>query len=95
MAKIDPEPGHWYEDMQEGQIFRVTRVDTDAETIEVRHLDGTVEEMDLGSWRELELEEIEEPEVEDDDFDDLDMDEEDSLDPEEWGGSLEDIETED
>ena len=58
----EPVPGQWYENVEEEESFRVLSVDEDSELIEIEYLDGDIEEIDLESWREMDLERIEEPE---------------------------------
>jgi casein kinase II subunit beta len=64
-------------------------VDEDDELVEIEYLDGEIEELDLDTWHELDLEPTEEPEGwsddadeddeedEEEDFDDDDEDDED------------------
>ena len=82
------------------------KVDEDAELIEIEHLDGEIEEIDLETWHELDLEPTEEPEgwaeseeeeeeeEEDEDEDDDDWDEddddEDDDDDDDWDEDEED-----
>ena len=86
----DPVQGQWYEDLEENEIFRVLSVDPDEEIIEVQYENGDIEEIDLDTWHELDLElsqepegwandqeEEEEEEEEDEDEDDWDEDEDD------------------
>jgi hypothetical protein len=40
----------------------VLKVDEDREIVEIQHLDGDVEELDVDGWAELDLELTEEPE---------------------------------
>jgi len=79
-----PVPGKWYENREEEETFRVLSVDEDDELVEIEYLDGEIEELDLDTWHELDLEPTEEPEgwsddadedEDDDDFDDEDEDE--------------------
>ena len=102
----EPVPGKWYEDLEEEESFRVLKVDEDAELIEIEHLDGEIEEIDLETWHELDLEPTEEPEgwaeseeeeeeeEEDEDEDDDDWDEddddEDDDDDDDWDEDEED-----
>ncbi len=93
--EYEPVVGQWYENVDENESFRVLSVDEDAELIEVEYLDGDIEEVDLETWREMDLDKIEEPEgwsashgedkeeEEDDDLDDWDEDEEDEDDEDE------------
>lgn len=84
----DPVQGQWYEDLEENEVFRVLSVDPDEEIIEVQYENGDIEEIDLDTWHELDLERAQEPEGwasddveeeddEDDDEDDWDDDEDD------------------
>jgi hypothetical protein len=77
----DPVQGQWYEDLEENEIFRVLSVDPDEEIIEVQYENGDIEEIDLDTWHELDLERAEEPEGwasdDDDEEDDEDVDEDD------------------
>jgi predicted dehydrogenase len=77
----DPVQGQWYEDLEENEIFRVLSVDPDEELIEIQYENGDIEEIDLDTWHELDLEQAEEPEGwasdEDEDEDDEDLDEDD------------------
>jgi hypothetical protein len=82
-----PVPGKWYENKEEEETFRVLSMDEDNELVEIEYLDGEIEELDLDTWHELDLEPTEEPEgwsdeadddeEEDDDFDDDEDEDED------------------
>jgi hypothetical protein len=74
-----PVPGKWYENKEEEETFRVLTVDEDEELVEIEYVDGEIEELDLDTWHELDLELTEEPEgwAGDDDGDDEEDDEED------------------
>jgi hypothetical protein len=73
----EPVPGQWYENLEEEESFRVLSVDEDSELLEIEYLDGDIEEIDLETWHEMDLERIEEPEgwSESDDEDDSEEDE--------------------
>jgi hypothetical protein len=73
----EPVPGQWYENLEEEESFRVLSVDEDSELLEIEYLDGDIEEIDLETWHEMDLERIEEPEgwSESDDEDDGEDDE--------------------
>ncbi|HEY2590376.1 MAG TPA: DUF6763 family protein [Steroidobacteraceae bacterium] len=58
----EPVPGQWYENIEEEESFRVLSVDEDSELVEIEYLDGDVEEIDLETWHEMDLERTEEPE---------------------------------
>ncbi len=89
----EPVPGQWYENIEEEESFRVLSVDEDSELIEIEYLDGDIEELDLETWHEMDLEKIAEPEgwsesddeeeSEDEDWDDEDEDEDDDWDDDE------------
>ena len=79
----DPIAGKWYEDLEENEIFQVLSVDPDEEIVEIQYENGDIEEIDLDTWHELDLELSEKPEGwsdevdEDEDEDDLDDEDED------------------
>ena len=85
----EPVPGQWYQNLEEEESFRVLSVDEDSELLEIEYLDGDIEEIDLETWHEMDLERIEEPEGwsesddEDEVEDDEDWDEEDDEDEDE------------
>ncbi len=54
----DPVVGVTYED-PDGQTFEVTDVDEDEGAIEVRYDDGSVDEIDIDTWYEMELRRLE------------------------------------
>lgn len=60
--EYEPAVGQWYENVDESESFRVLSVDEDAELIEIEYLDGDIEEIDLETWREMDLDKTEEPE---------------------------------
>ncbi len=60
--EYEPVVGQWYENIDESESFRVLSVDEDAELIEIEYLDGDVEELDLETWQELDLDKIDQPE---------------------------------
>jgi hypothetical protein len=91
--EYEPTVGQWYEDLENDETFQVLRVDEDREIVEIQHLDGDIEELDVDGWAELDLELSEEPEgwsgskaekdAEDDEDDDWDEDEDDEDDDDE------------
>ena len=60
--EYEPTVGQWYEDLENEETFQVLKVDEDREIVEIQHLDGDVEELDVDGWAELDLELTEEPE---------------------------------
>ena len=76
----DPVPGQWYEDLDREEIFRVVSVDPDEEIIRLQWLDSEIQEIDLDTWAEFDLELTVEPEGWADEADD----DEDEEDEEDW-----------
>lgn len=60
----DQEPivNQWYRHLDKGRQFQVTAIDDEEDTVEIQYFDGDVEEIDLDSWYELDIEPIEPPE---------------------------------
>lgn len=56
-----PAVGEWYANPQ-GESFEIVAVDAEDRSVEVQYFDGTLEELDLETWAELQLRPIEEPE---------------------------------
>jgi hypothetical protein len=100
--EYEPVVGQWYENVDDNESFRVLSVDEDAELVEIEYLDGDIEEMDLETWQELDLEmtdtpegwsgeEVGEDEDEDDDWDeDEDEDEDNDEDDDDWDDEVDD-----
>jgi len=87
----DPVQGQWYEDLEENEVFRVLSVDPDEEIIEVQYENGDIEEIDLDTWHELDLERAQEPEgwasddeEEEEEEDEEDWDEDEDEDDDDW-----------
>jgi len=89
----DPVKGQWFEDLEENEIFLVLSVDPDQELVEIQYENGDIEEIDLDTWHELDLERTTEPEgwatdeagdeEEEDDEEDLDDEDDDDWDDDE------------
>jgi hypothetical protein len=93
-----PVPGKWYENKEEEETFRVLTVDEDDELVEIEYLDGEIEELDLDTWHELDLELTEEPEGwagADEDDDEEEEEEEEDLDDEDEDDDDDDEEEDD
>ena len=60
--EYDPVAGQWYRDLDADETFQVLSVDEDQELIEIQHLDGEIEEIDVDAWAEMDVELSEEPE---------------------------------
>ena len=60
-TNLQPRIGDWYKNIN-GDNFEIVAIDEDEATLEIQHFDGAVEEIDLDSWYEMEIEPIEAPE---------------------------------
>lgn len=78
----EPVPGQWYENLEDEESFRVLTVDEDSELVEIEYLDGEIEEIDLETWHEMDLDQIDEPEGWSESEEDEDEEEEDEEDDE-------------
>ncbi len=79
----EPVVGQWYENLEEEEQFRVLSVDEDSELVEIEYLDGDIEELDLETWHEMDLDKIAEPEGWSESDDEEDSDEDDDWDDDE------------
>jgi len=99
--EYEPTPKQWYEDLENDETFQVLKVDEDKETVEIQYLDGEIEEFDIDSWAELDLELTDEPEgwsgsdLDDDEDDDEDDDDDDWDDDEDDDEDDDDLDEED
>ncbi|MGC3979855.1 MAG: hypothetical protein QM808_01175 [Steroidobacteraceae bacterium] len=98
---FDPVPGQWYEDLEEESLFQVLSVDPDEELVQIQHEDGEIEEFDLDTWHELDLDKGEEPEGwsgseddEDEDEDD-DWEEDEEEEDDDWDDDEDDMDDDD
>lgn len=57
-----PEVGQWYAHRDKGEMFHVVAFDEDAGLVELQDFDGAIDEVDLDTWFEMELEPSEPPE---------------------------------
>jgi hypothetical protein len=60
--ELDPKAGRWYRRLDDEQLFKVTSIDEDDGLIEIKTVDGEIEELDATEWVELDLETAEAPE---------------------------------
>jgi hypothetical protein len=74
--ELDPKVGRWYRRVDDEQLFKVVSIDEDDGLVEIKTVDGEVEELDSAEWVELDLEAAEAPEDYVDHDDDADEDEE-------------------
>jgi hypothetical protein len=61
MAAVIPSIGHWFK-RPNGTLLEVVAIDEDGGTIEVQFFDGTIDEIEIDSWREQFLIEVAPPE---------------------------------
>jgi hypothetical protein len=92
--ELDPKVGRWYRRLDDEQLFKVASIDEDDGLIEIKTVDGEVEELDSTEWIELDLEAAEAPEDyvdPDEDGDEEEEEEEDEDDEDEdWDDDDED-----
>ena len=90
---VDPIEGNWYQHLDKGEKFEVLAVDDDNGLIEVQYFDGSVEEIDLDTWYNLEVEPVEPPEDWTGPMDNVEVDDlgytETDMESEDWERSLE------
>lgn len=94
----EPVPGQWYENLEDEESFRVLTVDEDSELVEIEYLDGEIEEIDLETWHEMDLDQTEEPEgwaESDEDEDEEEEDEEEDEEDDDWDEDEDDEDDED
>jgi hypothetical protein len=60
--ELDPKVGRWYRRIDDVQLFRVVSIDEDDGLVEIKTVDGEVEELDSTEWVELDLDAAEAPE---------------------------------
>ena len=98
MSELAVVVGAWYQESG-AQSFEVVAVDTDTATIEIQYFEGEVEELEFDAWREMELLAIEPPEDWTGAYDELEVDDlgysDTAIQPENWGGPLETLDTAD
>ena len=59
--KLLPKIGDWFESIN-GDKFEIVATEEQGSILEIQHFDGAVEEIDIDSWREMEVRAIEAPE---------------------------------
>jgi hypothetical protein len=96
----EPVPGQWYENLEDEESFRVLTVDEDSELVEIEYLDGEIEEIDLETWHEMDLEQTDEPEGwaesdEDEDEDEEEEEEDEDEDEDDWDDDEDDEDEDD
>jgi len=84
--ELDPKVGRWYRRLDDEQLFKVASIDEDDGLIEIKTVDGAIEELDSTEWVELDLEAAEAPEdyVDPDDESEEEEEEEEEDDDDDW-----------
>lgn len=90
-----PEVGQWYAQSGRGRLLQVVAFDEDEGLVELQDFDGDIDEVDLDTWRDLQLEPAEAPEdwtgpVDDVETDDLGYAVADAT-PRDWRAPLDDL----
>lgn len=90
-----PEVGQWYAQGGRGRLLQVVAFDEDEGLVELQDFDGDIDEVDLDTWRDMELERAEAPEdwtgpVDDVETDDLGYTATDGT-PRDWRAPLDDL----
>lgn len=98
MSELAVVIGAWYQESG-GQSFEVVAVDTDTSTIEIQYYEGEVEELEFDTWRDMLLLAVAAPEDWTGAYDELEVDDlgysDTAIQPENWGGPLETLDTAD
>ena len=100
--ELDPKVGRWYRRLDDDQLFKVVSIDEDEGLVEIKTVDGDIEELDSTEWVELDLEAAEAPEdyvdhdeSEDDDDEEEPVEEDDDDKPSRSRGSRDDWDDDD
>lgn len=72
---MDPIVGNWYQHVDKGLDFEVVAVDEETTSVEIQYVDGTLDEITLDDWYEIDLEPAEPPEDWTGPLDDADLEE--------------------
>ena len=56
MSELIPTVGTWYRNLEDGCLFEVVATDEDDGTIEIQYFESEIEELDMDTWEEMELE---------------------------------------
>ena len=58
---LQPKIGDWYQSVN-GDRFEIVATEEQESVLEIQHFDGAIEEIDIDSWKEMEVRPIEAPE---------------------------------
>jgi hypothetical protein len=91
----DPNVGYWYKDQEFNSTFEVVAYDEPGGYVEIQYFSGEIEEIDLETWYELDLQPVAESgdcsgpfELTEEELGYSDE----TFHPEDWGGPLSDLE---
>ncbi|HET9823089.1 MAG TPA: DUF6763 family protein [Burkholderiaceae bacterium] len=88
---MDPIVGNWYQHVEKGLDFEVVAVDEETASVEIQYVDGSLDDISLDDWYELDLEPAEPPEDWTGPLDDVETDDTDytetGMQEEEWDES--------
>lgn len=62
MSKLYPKISQWYQDVIDGQLFKVVAIDDASGNIGIQYLDGEISEIDSDAWQEMVILTAEPPE---------------------------------
>jgi hypothetical protein len=93
--ELDPKVGRWYRRLDDEQLFKVVSIDEDEGLVEIKTVDGDIEELDSTEWVELDLEAAEAPEDYVDQDEKKDEDEEEAEDWDEDDDDDDDVDDDD
>ena len=88
--ELDPKVGRWYRRLDDEQLFKVVSIDEDDGLVEIKTVDGEIEELDSTEWVELDLEAAEAPEDYVDPDEESDEEKEDPAEDDDWDEDDED-----
>lgn len=91
-----PEVGQWYAQAGRGRLLQVVAFDEEDGLVELQDFDGDIDEVDLDTWRDLQLERAEPPEdwtgpVDEVETDDLGYTAAADIAPRDWRAPLDDL----
>jgi len=72
--ELEPVVDQWYRPEAKGDLLRVVAADMDTGLVEVQYFDGSVEELDMDAWHELDIDLADEPEDWTGPYDDIEAD---------------------
>jgi len=93
MKIVEPQVSNWYRNLTTEQDFEVVAFEGDDGLIEIQYFDGNLEEIDIDSWYEMELNELSAPEDWSGPFEDnhplFTLDDDNSAQAKQWSSPLE------